>query len=96
MTPQLISPYGGKLVNLLVSSDEREALVARSNQLPSFKISPRALCDLELLATGGFSPLDRFMGKADYENVLHASDGWYAVAIAHHPASQPLRSAPGG
>ena len=71
MTPQLISPYGGKLVNLLVSSDEREALVARSNQLPSFKISPRALCDLELLATGGFSPLDRFMGKADYENVLH-------------------------
>ena len=71
MTPQLISPYGGKLVNLLVSGDEREALVARSNQLPSFKISPRALCDLELLATGGFSPLDRFMGKADYENVLH-------------------------
>jgi sulfate adenylyltransferase len=71
MTPQLISPYGGKLINLLVSSDERAALVARSNQLPSFKISPRALCDLELLATGGFSPLDRFMGKADYDNVLH-------------------------
>jgi hypothetical protein len=43
MTPQLISPYGGKLVNLLVSADEREALIARSNQLPSFKISPRAL-----------------------------------------------------
>jgi sulfate adenylyltransferase len=71
MTPQLISPYGGKLVNLLVSGEEREALIDRSNQLPSFKISPRALCDLELLATGGFSPLDRFMGKADYENVLH-------------------------
>jgi sulfate adenylyltransferase len=71
MTTQLISPYGGKLVNLLVSGEERDALIIRSNQLPSFKISPRSLCDLELLATGGFSPLDRFMGKADYERVLH-------------------------
>jgi sulfate adenylyltransferase len=71
MTIQLISPYGGKLVNLMVSEDERDAMIARSNKLPSFKISPRALCDLELLATGGFSPLDRFMGKADYEHVLH-------------------------
>jgi sulfate adenylyltransferase len=71
MTPQLIAPYGGKLVNLLVSGKQRQDLIIRSNQLPSFKISPRALCDLELLATGGFSPLHRFMGKADYENVLH-------------------------
>src|SRR5512143_4237013 len=78
MTTQLISPYGGKLVDVVVGAEEREALIARSNQLPSFKISPRSLCDLELLATGGFSPLDRFMGKADYERVLHEmrlSDG---------------------
>jgi sulfate adenylyltransferase len=34
------------------------------------RISPRALCDLELLATGAFYPLDRFMGKADYHRVL--------------------------
>jgi len=71
MTPHLITPYGGKLVNLLIDGEPRQALIARPNQLPSFKISPRALCDLELLATGGFSPLDRFMGKADYESVLH-------------------------
>ncbi len=71
MTTELISPYGGKLVNLMISEEEREGLISRSNKLPSFKISPRALCDLELLATGGFSPLDRFMGKADYEHVLH-------------------------
>jgi sulfate adenylyltransferase len=71
MTNPLISPYGGKLINLLVSAEERDTLIERSNHLPSFKISPRALCDLELLATGAFSPLDRFMGKADYERVLH-------------------------
>lgn len=66
----LITPYGGKLVNLLVTGEEREELLARSSSLPSVKISARALCDLELLATGAFSPLDRFMRKADYERVL--------------------------
>jgi sulfate adenylyltransferase len=66
----LISPYGGKLVNLMVTGEERDELLARSNKLPSVKISARSLCDLELLATGGFSPLNCFMGKADYERVL--------------------------
>jgi sulfate adenylyltransferase len=66
----LIAPYGGKLVNLVVEGPEREELLARAAQLPSIKISMRALCDLELLATGGFSPLTTFMGKADYERVL--------------------------
>ncbi|MEW5870897.1 MAG: bifunctional sulfate adenylyltransferase/adenylylsulfate kinase [Chloroflexota bacterium] len=66
----LISPYGGQLVNLLVSGEERQELIERSKRLPSVQISARALCDLEMLATGAFSPLDRFMGKADYERVL--------------------------
>jgi sulfate adenylyltransferase len=76
---KLISPYGGKkLVNLVVTGKECEELLARASKLSSIKISMRNLCDLELLATGGFSPLDRFMGKADYERVLHEmrlSDG---------------------
>ena len=67
---RLISPYGGELVNLIVSKEEREALQERSSHLPSIKISARSLCDLELLATGAFSPLDRFMAKGDYERVL--------------------------
>jgi sulfate adenylyltransferase len=67
---ELISPYGGKLVDLVVEGDEREELLEKSSRLPSIQISQRALCDLELLATGAFSPLDRFMGKADYERVL--------------------------
>lgn len=67
---KLISPYGGELVNLVVTGEERQELLARSNRLPSVQISARALCDLELLATGAFSPLNRFMGKADYERVL--------------------------
>ncbi len=67
---QLISPYGDRLVNLVVTGEERNELLERSRGLPSVQISARALCDLELLATGAFSPLDRFMGRNDYERVL--------------------------
>ncbi len=68
---KLITPYGGKLVNLVVDEKEREELLAQAPKLSSIKITMRNLCDLELLATGGFSPLTTFMGKADYERVLH-------------------------
>jgi len=63
-------PYGDKLVDLVVTGDERQELLERSTKLPSVQISARSLCDLELLATGAFSPLDRFMGQSDYERVL--------------------------
>ncbi|MGC9400773.1 MAG: bifunctional sulfate adenylyltransferase/adenylylsulfate kinase [Anaerolineae bacterium] len=66
----LIPPYGGALVNLLVEGAEREALLDRAGHYPSLQLTDRNLCDLELLAVGGFSPLDRFMGEADYRRVL--------------------------
>src|SRR6266542_4941308 len=66
----LIQPYGGALVDLLVAGDERLELIEQAGRLPAIQISTRAQCDLELLATGAFSPLDRFLGQADYERVL--------------------------
>jgi len=66
----LIPPYGGKLVNLIVPEEEREELRRKSSEFPHVQISDRAVCDLEILATGGFSPLDRFMGARDYDCVL--------------------------
>jgi sulfate adenylyltransferase len=74
----LIEPYGGTLVNLLVAAEEQEELHARAARLPRLQLRARSICDLELLATGGFSPLQRFMGQADYERVLEElrlSDG---------------------
>lgn len=66
----LIPPYGGKLVDLLVPAEAREELKAHASTLPSLQVSDRVVCDLELLAVGGFSPLDRFMGREDYQRVL--------------------------
>lgn len=63
----LITPYGGSLVNLIQADD---ALTAKAQTLPSITISDRALFDLELLANGGFSPLDAFMRQADFESVV--------------------------
>jgi sulfate adenylyltransferase len=68
---ELITPWGGGLVNLLCGPEEREELSARAAALPSMQLSDRSLCDLEMLAVGAFSPLERFMGKADYQRVLH-------------------------
>lgn len=66
----LITPYGGQLVDLMTPTEQIAELKAHATHLPSLQISERALCDLELLATGAFSPLDRFMGQADYQRVL--------------------------
>ena len=69
-TNQLISPYGGKLVDLLAPAEELPDLKAQASELPTVRISERSVCDLELLATGAFSPLETFMGEEDYQRVL--------------------------
>lgn len=66
----LITPYGGQLVDLLVPDEARAEVVAYASHLSSLQLSERSVCDLELLATGAFSPLDRFMGSADHQAVL--------------------------
>ena len=67
---KLISPYGGSLVDLLVKGEEKDNLISHANTLKSIQISERSLCDLELIATGGFSPLIGFMNQSDYNSVL--------------------------
>jgi sulfate adenylyltransferase len=67
----LIAPCGGHLIDLLVPAEAMEATKAHAGRLPSLQLSERSVCDLELLATGAFSPLDRFLGKEDHARVVH-------------------------
>jgi sulfate adenylyltransferase len=67
---KLITPYGKTLVNLLISENEKSETFAKANDLPSIQLTNRQICDLEMLAVGAFSPLDKFMSKNDYETVL--------------------------
>ncbi len=67
---ELISPYHSPLVDLTVKGEELGELRAYASELPSLQLSARSVCDLELLAIGAFTPLQHFMGKADYQQVL--------------------------
>ena len=62
--------HGGSLVNLMVDDERAELLKTIAQDLPDVTLNDRQLCDLELLATGAFSPLEGFMLRSDYESVL--------------------------
>lgn len=67
---QVITPYGDTLVDLIVPHEAQADVRAAADRLTSLQLSERSVCDLELLATGAFSPVDRFMSRADYERVV--------------------------
>ena len=69
MTSHLIVPHGGELVNLVVDAGRAGELKQASRDWPSWDLTPRQLCDLELLLNGGFSPLTGFLTRAAYERV---------------------------
>lgn len=73
LTNSLLLPHGNILNDLVVSSDKHKSLLNQAIKQLNWNLTPRQLCDLELLINGGFSPLPGFLTQADYHAVLSSS-----------------------
>jgi 3'-phosphoadenosine 5'-phosphosulfate synthase len=65
-----IAPHGGQLINRLATATHVAALRDQQFTLPRVTLGPRALSDLDMIAVGGFSPLEGFLNKPDYDSVV--------------------------
>jgi sulfate adenylyltransferase len=83
---KLMRSYGDALVNLLADRDEGHGLFDKANRQSCLRLSPRSIGDLELLATGAFSPPDRFMEETD--DLSHYPAG---ATVSHLRSVPPLR-----
>ncbi len=75
---QIIAPHGGKLVDRVISEPEKKKWEQKAEKLPEIKLDNRQESDLEMIAIGGFSPLEGFMNSSDHEKVvseMHLEDG---------------------
>ena len=50
---------------------KKNILKIKSINYPSWVLTDRQICDLEMILNGGFSPLSGFLGKDDYESVIN-------------------------
>jgi sulfate adenylyltransferase len=65
-----IAPHGGNLVHRKAPGEDREELLREALRLPRIPLDARTLSDLQMIASGVFSPLEGFMLREDYESVV--------------------------
>lgn len=70
MSTDLIAPHGGELINRLATAQEKQDFLAQADSLPKVQLDERATSDLVMIAIGGFSPINGFMGQNDYLGVV--------------------------
>ncbi len=63
-------PNLAPIPELFVSYESAQKLKAEAGDLPSWDLTPRQICDLELLMNGGFYPLKGFQTESDYDRVV--------------------------
>ncbi len=66
----LIAPHGGVLVNRVIEGKARLDMEKEALAMQAITLNDREISDLEMIATGGFSPLEGFMCHDDYHSVM--------------------------
>jgi sulfate adenylyltransferase len=66
----LILPHGGKLVTLELTVEDKEEITKIKDRTKMITLSSMEQSDLQLIATGAYSPLTGFMNQKDYTRVL--------------------------
>ncbi|MEQ1591251.1 MAG: adenylyl-sulfate kinase [Thiobacillaceae bacterium] len=95
---QLIAPYGGPLVNLIADPARAEALRQEALSLPSLDLDWQQLCELEMLMTGAYSPVNAYMTRSQCERVETDSqldDGSYWPVPVSLASKAPAKVKPG-
>lgn len=65
-----MTPLHSPIPELYVSPESAQKLKIEAGNMPSWDLSARQVCDLELLMNGGFAPLKGFLSEADYDGVV--------------------------
>ena len=67
----MINPHGGRLINRVIDNEEEKKYILEKQKfLPKIILNEYHISDLEMIATGAFSPLEGFMNSKDYNSVL--------------------------
>ena len=79
-----LDPHGGVLKDLINrDAPIKDQLLKQAQMLPDLHLTERQLCDLELILSGGFSPLEGFMNERDYLSYALLRFGLFLVLWRH-------------
>src|SRR3712207_3203243 len=101
-TPDQIAPHGGALVNQLLTGPAADEARALAGSAPQIALDDVALADVQMIASGAYSPLSGFVGRDDYERIVaegRLANGtlWpipIALAVSDEQAEQLRDGAP--
>ncbi|MDH4070122.1 MAG: sulfate adenylyltransferase [Ignavibacteria bacterium] len=74
----IIQPHGGTLVNRILKGSDRSSFLEKHKAARTIAVNDRTVSDIYMIAIGGFSPLNGFVTKKEYDAIvtsMHLTNG---------------------